>query len=216
MKISVVIPVYNEKGRLESVLKKVQKYDEVIVIDDASELPVLKYISKNKYPKTIFLRNALNSGNIYSIKKGIKKASGNIIVTIDADGENKPEDINKLIVPIIDDKCDIVYGKRPYIPRISELLLLRLANVFTGEKIKDTGTGFRAIKACYAKRLQFKGKCTCGILHMETHQKGMRSCEVKVELPSINKRRRIMWEHIPQLFILVYNYWIYRILGKTI
>lgn len=185
MKISIVIPVYNEKGRLESILRKVQKYDEIIVVDDASEVPVLSYIRKDEYPKAIFLRNTFNSGNIYSIKKGIKKAGGDIIVTIDADGENKPEDIDKIILPIIDGKCDIVYGKRPYIPRISELLLLRLANIFTGEKIKDAGTGFRAIKVCYAKRLQFKGKCTCGMLHLETHQKGMRSCEVKVELPSI-------------------------------
>lgn len=216
MKISIVIPVYNEKGRLESILGKVQKYDEVIVVDDASELPVLSHIKKNEYPKTIFFRNTLNSGNIYSIKKGIKKAYGDIIVTIDADGENKPEDIDKLILPIIDDKCDIVYGRRPYIPRFSELLLLRLANIFTGEKIKDAGTGFRAIRACYAKQLQFKGKCTCGMLHLEAHQKGMRSCEVKVDLPSINKPRRIMWEHIPQFFILISNYLLYRLFDKKI
>lgn len=216
MKVSIVIPVYNEKDRFEHLLEKLQKYYEIIVVDDASEVPVLNYIEKEKYPKTVFLYNEINSGYLYSIKKGIKSARGDVIITMDGDGEHKPEDIDKLIMPIIDDQCDIVYGRRPYIPRISEWLLLRMANFFTGENIKDAGTGFRAIKSFYAKELKFKGRCACGMLHFETFQKGMRSFEIDVDLPDIDKPRKMVLGHIPQFFILTKSYLFYNLFGKKI
>jgi len=217
MKISIIIPVYNEMGRLQHVLKRLKKYDEVIVVDDASKIPVLNYLKKDeRYKNTVFLRNYINSGYLFSIKRGIKYACGDIIITMDADGEHRPKDIDKLVLPILKGECDIVYGKRPNIARVSELMLLRMANYLTGEYIKDAGTGFRAIKALYAKELKLKGKCTCGMLHLEAYQKGMRSCEVSVDLPFINKPRRVAWEHFPQFFILLKSYLSYKWFEKCI
>ncbi len=211
--VSVVIPVYNEKGRLENVLGKLGGYQDIIVIDDGSEIPVNSYLDPDAYKGVRFLQNGTNRGYLYSVKRGIATARGDIIVTMDADGEHKPEDIDKLIAPIKEGTCDIVYGKRPNIARFSERILLKTANVFTGEKLQDAGTGFRAIRASFAKQLSFSGKCTCGLLHLECFQKGMRSCEIAVDLPVVDKPRRVAWEHLPQFFIVVKTYIQYRLFG---
>ncbi|WP_304544093.1 glycosyltransferase family 2 protein [Sulfurimonas microaerophilic] len=200
MNVSIIIPVYNEKGRLEKVLDELQGFNEVIVIDDASSIKVESYIDKKKFPNLQILTNEVNKGYLHSIKAGIAFARNDIVVTMDGDGEHRPEDVTKLIQPILDNKCDIVFGKRPEIARESEIFLLWLARMLTGSKVKDSGTGFRAIKTEYAKKLQFYGGCTCGTLLQECDYLNMRICEVDVELPKISKPRKIAWDHFFQFF----------------
>lgn len=204
MKISIVIPVYNEKGRLESVLSELKDFYEIIVIDDYSEISVESYVNKDKYSNLIIVRNAENLGYLSSIKKAISLTSGEIVVTMDGDGEHKPYDIPNIIQSIVNNECDIVFGKRPNIARPSERLLLKMAKFFTGETVQDSGTGFRAIKSSFAKELEFKGMCTCGLLLMEAHKKQMRICEVDVDLAIVNKPRRIAWEHFKQFFYVIW------------
>lgn len=204
MKVSVIIPVYNENDRLKKVLSELNQYDEVIVIDDGSIKPVKSYIEKNIFSNLKIIENDRNYGYIYSIKKGIKYASGDIIVTMDGDGEHKPNDIETLISKIMNKNCDIVFGKRPNIARPSEKVLLNIAKFFTGINIKDAGTGFRAIKAEYAKKLKFYGKCTCGTLLIELSEYNMKICEIDVDLPKIDKPRRMAWEHLFQFFYVIY------------
>lgn len=205
MNISIIIPVYNEKGRLEPLVKKLNKYYEVIIIDDASDILVESYINKKIYKNVKIITNTINIGYLKSIKHAIARAKGDIIVTMDGDGEHKPEDIEKLIQPIKNDICDIVFGKRPNIARISERFLLKIAKYLTNENIEDAGTGFRAIKSNYAKKINFGGMCTCGLLLMECKENQMRICEVDVDLPIVNKPRKIAWEHFLQ-FILILKY----------
>lgn len=215
MKISIVIPVYNENSRLPSIIEQLlnKEYDEVIVIDDGSSDPIK---IQSDYNKIRLIRNNINQGYLDSVKRGIAIAKGEIVVTMDGDGEHRVEDIEKLLQPIIDNKCDIVFGKRPIIARFSEKLLLNIAKMFASEKVKDAGTGFRAIRSSFAKQLKFNGMCTCGTLLLEAHSLGMRICEVEVDLPAINKPRRIAWEHVLQLFyvivlsIRVFSYNIYK------
>jgi len=206
MKISIVIPVYNEKGRLEGVLEKLRKFDEVIVIDDASTTKVESYINEKNFPNLHILTNEVNMGYLYSIKTAIKFVKNEIVITMDGDGEHKPEDVEKLIQPIADNKCDIVFGKRPNIARPSEVFLLWLARLLTGSQVKDTGTGFRAIRTNYAKELHLYGGCTCGTLLQECDYLGMRICEIDVDLPIVDKPRRIAWGHVSQFFSILKFY----------
>lgn len=203
MNISIIIPVYNEQGRLEKVLKKLKNYFEIIIIDDSSNVPIASYISLEKYKNIKIFTNENNLGYLKSIKRGIANAKGDIIVTMDGDGEHKPEDIPKLLDLIQKNRCDIVFGKRPNIARPSEIFLLKFARLLTGETVKDSGTGFRAIRATYAKKLEFQGMCTCGMLLIESHKKKLRICEVDVNLPIINKPRKIAWDHIAQFFYIL-------------
>ena len=199
------MPVYNEEGRLEKVLNTLTEYAQIIIIDDNSSKPVQSYISKDCYPNVIIERNNVNQGYISSLKKGINIASHDILITMDADGEHLSEDINKLIAPIKKGKCDIVFGKRPKIARPSEKFLLWIAKVLTRENITDAGTGFRAIRTTFAKRLNFIGSCTCGTLLQESHELNMKICEVEVGLPHINKPRKVAWNHFGQFFSIL-NY----------
>ena len=123
MKFSIVIPIHNSTETinqcLDSIFKNADKLlseghleFEVIVIDDGSTVPVENYLDKRKYHNLSILTNEENRGYIFSIKKGIAKASGEIIVTMDGDGEHKPKDIPNIVEPIIKNKCDIVFGKR--------------------------------------------------------------------------------------------------------
>jgi len=200
---SIIIPVYNEKGRLEQVLEKLRQYDEVIVIDDASDTPVDSYIDTSRFGNLTLIRHDVNRGYLVSIREGIAAAHGGVVVTMDGDGEHRPEDIPLLTAPIVEGRCDMVFGKRPEIARPSEVLLLATARMLTGETVEDAGTGFRAIRASYAKTLPFGGKCTCGMLLVEAHVRRMRICEVKVRLPAVDKPRRIAWEHFAQFFLVL-------------
>ena len=117
MKISVVIPCFNEMNTIELIIEKIKNqtnFDkEIIIIDDFSTDGTREILKKNLYnsvDKIIF--NEKNFGKGYSVRQGIKYASGEIILIQDADLEYDPIDYPKLITPIIEKYADVVYGSR--------------------------------------------------------------------------------------------------------
>lgn len=208
MNVSIVIPVYNEKGRLESVLDRLRTYPEVIVIDDGSDVAISDYIDASEFENLTLFRNDRNLGYLASIRRGIAAARQDIIITMDGDGEHKPEDIPKMLAHMQRHDCDIVFGKRPNIARPSERFLLQTARILTHDPVKDSGTGFRVMKAALAKRFEFPGRCTCGMLLMECHQYQAKTCEIEVDLPRVDKVRRVAWEHIPQFYFVLKYYFL--------
>jgi polyprenyl-phospho-N-acetylgalactosaminyl synthase len=197
-KVSVIIPAYNESARIGQVLGEVKPFaDEVIVIDDGSK-DNTEEISLNFGAKVLRQKN---SGYIKSIKNGFKEASGDIVVTIDADREYNPEDIPRLIKPLLEDRADVVLGKRNFVPRPSE----RFLSLLTGLRIPvhDTGTGFRALTKNMTKILTIPGRCICGTSVLEYYSLGARVVEVPVSLRIITKPRKIAWGHIIQFFIIL-------------
>jgi len=208
--ISVVIPAHNEEGRIEYVLDKLKGYSEVIVVDDASRNPLEEYLCKKNIQKNVrIIRNETSEGYLKSLLKGISLVKNTLTVTMDADGEHDPADIPFMVDMINEQGCDIVFGRRPSIARPSERFLLKTARFLTGEKVKDSGTGFRVLKTEYAKQLRLDGRCTCGLLLMECSRLGMNIGEVKVRMPEIDKPRRAAWEHFPQFFIML-KFWFLR------
>lgn len=202
--ISAVIPAYNEGNRIERVLRETRRYvDEIIVVDDNSDDGTAEVASK--YAKVF--KNHQNLGYIASIKRGFKEADGEIIVTLDADGEHDPKFIPKLVKPIMKDEADLIFGRRDEVPRPSERLLSKIAEIKV--HTKDTGTGFRAIRKNLADRLELKGRCTCGIFALEAHGKGARITEVKAPTRPIDKPRKVSWDHLIQFFIVVYHFFRY-------
>ncbi len=195
MKISAVIPAYNEKKRIHKVLEETEPYvDEIIVIDDHSKEMI-------KHDKARVLRNEKNLGYIRSIKRGFEEAEGDIIVTLDADGEHDPRFIPLLVKPILEGRAEVVFGKRNYIPRLSERLISKMVKRRVGAE--DTGTGFRAVKRDIAVELKLKGKCTCGIFALEAHQRGARITEVSAPTRETDKPRGIAWDHFAQIFMVL-------------
>jgi glycosyltransferase involved in cell wall biosynthesis len=117
MKVSIIIPCYNEVHTIEEIITKVQNeklYNkEIILIDDGSNdgtLDIIKAKLESKIDHLIL--NNKNYGKGYSVRKGIEVATGDIILIQDADLEYDPEDYKKLLEPIINGNADVVYGSR--------------------------------------------------------------------------------------------------------
>lgn len=118
MKLSIIIPVYNEEKTVTNVLKKVAKVrfkgivKEIIVVDDGSKDKSLTKIKSAKIKTIKIFSHKTNQGKGAAVRTGIRKATGDYIVIQDADLEYDPEDIKKLLLPVQQGKAKVVYGTR--------------------------------------------------------------------------------------------------------
>jgi glycosyltransferase involved in cell wall biosynthesis len=120
MKLSVVIPVYNEHSTIENIisavknanLPKVFNHKEIIIVDDCSKDGTREILRKiqDKDIKVVFHDNNMGKGN--ALKSGFNNATGEIIIIQDADLEYDPNEYSKLVRPILENKADVVYGSR--------------------------------------------------------------------------------------------------------
>jgi glycosyltransferase involved in cell wall biosynthesis len=199
LKITAVIPAYNEASRIADTLNQAKPYvDEIIVVDDASTDNTADVAKK--HGAVVFTLSS-NQGYIHAIKYGFSKANGDIIITLDADGEFPTTVIPGLVQPIIDDRADMVQGHRNSVPRPSERVITRLAQKIIN--VGDSGTGLRAIRTDLARSLEIRGACICGVLTLEVASKGGRIVEIPIELQQTSKPRKIAWFHLKQLFYLL-------------
>jgi len=197
--LTAVIPAFNEGERIGDVVKQALDYvDDVVVVDDASP-DNTSVVAREAGARVI--RNESNRGYVYSIKKGFREAKGDIIVCLDGDGEHDPAFIPKLVKPITDGEADLVLGKREYITRLSERFLNWLVNFKV--RVSDSGTGYRALRKELAVKLELRGKCTCGVLLLESIRYGALFTEVDVTNQEIDKERNIAWGHFKQFFYLL-------------
>lgn len=161
MKLSVVIPVYNEKKTILEILKLVDAVDlglekEIIIVDDFSTdgtREILQKLDKNKY-KIIFKKE--NEGKGAAIKEGFLNITGDIVVVQDADLEYDPEDYKKLLKPILSKRADVVYGSRLLTgePKrvlymwhmLGNIFLTILSNIFNGLTLTDMETCYKVFR----------------------------------------------------------------------
>src|SRR5210317_65988 len=119
MKLSIVIPVFNEDATLTELITKVDSVDvgmekELVLIDDCSTdgtREKLRKLSESK-PNWKFVFHDVNQGKGAALRSGFKQASGDIVVIQDADLEYDPSDLKLLLGPILDGHADVVYGSR--------------------------------------------------------------------------------------------------------
>ena len=199
LKVTAVIPAYNEAGRIANTINLVRSYvDEIIVIDDAS---TDNTASLAKEHGAIVLTQQKNKGYIDAIKYGFREAKGDVVITLDADGEFSATDIPSLLKPIADGSADMVQGHRDIVPRPSERLLTWLSQRKTDTG--DSGTGLRAIQTPLARSLEIKGACICGVFSLEVASKNAKITEIPITLRKVNKPRKIAWFHFRQFFYLL-------------
>jgi glycosyltransferase involved in cell wall biosynthesis len=114
MKLSVIIPVYNEVGTILEVIKKVKEapFDkEIIIVDDASTDGTRSLLEKCREEVKVFFHEA-NQGKGAAIQTAIPHITGNVVIIQDADLEYDPSEYPRLIAPIRKEKADVVYGSR--------------------------------------------------------------------------------------------------------
>ena len=171
MKITVLIPVFNEVNTIELILKKIIENKnlelEIIVIDDNSSDGTYELLEKiiNKYQIKL-IKNSINKGKGFSIREGLKLATGKIIIIQDADLEYDPADYNKLISPILKGKADVVYGTRFsgsgerkvhfFWHTIANQILTFLCNIKTNLNLTDMECGYKAFKTEIMKNINLK------------------------------------------------------------
>jgi glycosyltransferase involved in cell wall biosynthesis len=198
--VTVVIPAYNEGDRIEPVVRELVQEYSVLVIDDGSTDSTA---SKADNAGAKVVRQSENLGYIAALKRGFQEATSGIVVTFDADGEHRPEDIERLIHPIRQDNVDLVLGARSTIPRPSERALNKLTRLRID--VQDSGTGFRVLRRTLAVELGLDTACTCGTFVLEAAANGARIGEVPIETRSIQKPHGIAWQHGRQ-FVHVLRY----------
>jgi glycosyltransferase involved in cell wall biosynthesis len=171
MKLSIVIPAYNEVSTIEEILNRVDSipYEkEIIIIDDGSTdgtAQQLNEISATKDIETVF--HATNKGKGAALKTGFQYVTGDFVIIQDADLEYDPRDYDVLLEPILDGRADVVYGSRflggPhrvlfFWHYVGNKLLTILSNMFTNLNLSDMETGYKAFRADLLSSIQIKSQ----------------------------------------------------------
>ena len=167
MKISIVIPVYNVGDKIRYVIENIPKIEnyEVIIVNDGSTdeltLKTLQELTKQYKDKVQVINHERNCGKGCAMRTGVQNSTGSIIVFIDGDGQHNPKEIPKLIEPILNDEVDFVIGlreiiregERPLIRKLSNHLSSLLIRLLYNVDIKDSQSGFRAIRRNYIREI---------------------------------------------------------------
>jgi glycosyltransferase involved in cell wall biosynthesis len=172
MKISIVMPCYNEISTIGAIISKVMNVDmglsrELIIVDDASTDGTRNYLQSLtdiEDLKTVF--HEVNRGKGAALRTGFSHASGDIIIVQDADLEYDPNEYTKLLKPILDCKADVVYGSRfvggeshrvlYFWHSLGNRFLTLLSNVFTNLNLTDMEVCYKVFKRSILDEIDLK------------------------------------------------------------
>lgn len=157
--LTIVIPVFNESGTVASVIEKVAALDinkQIVLVDDGStdgtrEI-LSEYIGRDGFDVIMHFGNR---GKGAALKSGFQRAMGEIVIVQDADLEYEPQDILKVVAPILDGRTDVVYGSRylenseqdqSLVHRFGNWLLTQFSNCMTAQRLTDMETCYKAIR----------------------------------------------------------------------
>src|SRR5215510_6024877 len=171
MKVSIVIPCYNEKDTIEKIVEAVHnaplENKEIIVVDDCSDDGTQTLLGQKVAPLVDrIINHPVNQGKGAALRSGFAAATGNLILVQDADLEYSPDDYPALLEPLISGKADAVFGSRFMGGRPHRVLffwhmvgnrfLTLVSNMFTNLNLTDVQTGYKAFTASTIKRIQIE------------------------------------------------------------
>lgn len=155
--ISIVIPIYNEENTIKNIINRIPNYyqNEIIIVNDGSTDNSIQMIKEIKNKNIRLLNHNRNQGYGAAILTGIKHANGDIIVTLDSDGQHCPEEIPNFVNVLLNDSVDIVIGSRylgkchfkiPLHIKVAEIVVKSFLWFLSGQVIHNNQNGFRAFK----------------------------------------------------------------------
>lgn len=184
MKLSVIIPIFNEKDTLKEIISRVQATgipDEIILVDDGSSDGTINIVKEyeGKEGFRIIIHNK-NQGKGAAVRSGLNAATGDVLLIQDADLEYDPRDYPALLKPIEEGLADVVYGSRflggsrrvaMFWHMVANKLLTLFTNVLYNTILTDMETGYKVFKKevvedmpLHAKRFEFEPEFTAKIL----------------------------------------------------
>ena len=215
MRLSIIIPAYNEEKNVLEVINKVKKVNlgsitkEIIIIDDFSTDNTKKILSELKEPGLKIFFHQKNQGKGSAIRTGLKYATGDIILIQDADLEYNPKEYPELLKPILENKTKVVYGSRLEAIKqnlenmyklhyLGNIFLTLMTNLLYGTKITDMETCYKVFKRevitdirLRAKRFDFEPEMTAKIL-----KKGYKITEIPINFVGrkFDEGKKITWK----------------------
>ena len=172
MKLSVIIPVYNEESTIAEVIRRVSNVviegvdKEIIVADDGSTDQTSSIIANTQRDESIIKvhTSLINLGKGAAVRFGLEYATGDVIIIQDADLELNPEEYIKLLEPILNGESDVVYGSRfmkrnpniPTITRFANRFLTLLGNMMFSGGLTDMETAYKVFKSSVAKQISLR------------------------------------------------------------
>ncbi len=174
MKLSIIIPVFNEEKTIEELINSVIKAPlpeaikdtEIIIVNDCSSDNTLNILKSLNNDKIKIISHSKNQGKGAAIRTGINNITGDIILIQDADLEYDPNEYPNLLDPIIRDKADVVYGSRflgsgphrvvYYWHFIGNNILTTISNMFTNINLTDMETCYKVFKKNIIEQIEIK------------------------------------------------------------
>ncbi len=226
--LTIVIPCFNERENILNILDKVDQAEvankEIIVVDDMSTdgtRDILEEKVKPRVSKIVY--HEVNGGKGAALKTGFTHATGDIVIIQDADMEYDPLEYPRVIEPIINGEADVVYGSRfleskakGYLAnRMANKFLTWLSNIFTGLKLTDMETCYKAFKReiiqsvdIQEKRFGFEPEITAKIADMKVDGSKLRIKEVPISYyPRTNEEgKKIGFKDGVRAIICIFKY----------
>ncbi|MFC1653746.1 glycosyltransferase family 2 protein [Patescibacteria group bacterium] len=182
MKLSVIMPVFNEKNTVKKAVERVLRQPfvhQLVIVNDGSTDGSKKIINSIKSKKVVTVNNNKNLGKGSAVRQGLLKVTGDYIIINDADLEYDPKDIKELIIPIKEKKAKVVYGSRFKGPHtnmffwhyVGNNFLNLLVNVLFNTTLSDMETCYKLVPTDLIKSFKltandfgFEPEVTCKIL----------------------------------------------------
>lgn len=170
MKLSIIIPVYNEENHIEKIIPQVQKApikikSEIIIVDDGSTDKTVNILKKYAGQRNLkIVLQPKNRGKGAAIREGLKYVTGDFILIQDADDEYSVSDYPKILEPMLNHKADVVYGSR-FLGKITGMrwqnflankILTITANILYGLHLTDEATAYKAFRRQVIKSIKLK------------------------------------------------------------
>ncbi|MCH7703920.1 MAG: glycosyltransferase family 2 protein [Planctomycetes bacterium] len=221
MRLSIVIPVYNEVRTLEELLSQVFAIDtgldrQVILVDDGSTDGTLELYPKiqDRWPNEdiVVHLQPVNKGKGAALREGFKRTTGDIVLIQDADLEYHPRDYPRLLQPILDGRADVVYGSRfvggqdhrvhLFWHMVGNKFLTAFSNMFTNLTLTDMETCYKVSRAevlegitLKANRFNIEPEITARIARKNAHGRRWRIFEVGISYAGrdYEEGKKITW-----------------------
>jgi len=219
MKLSVLMPVYNEEAGLEAILHRVAEVDvdkEIIVVDDCSRDGTAAILSRIELPGLRVIRHEVNKGKGAAIRTALQAATGEAVIIQDADLEYDPQDYPALLEPILKGEARAVYGVRDLrgqkpLLYLGNKLLTILTNLLYGVRLHDMETCYKVMTVEVARNLDLE----CNRFDLEPEitakiiRQGHRIHEVPISYYPRKEKKLSPWrDGLPALQALLrYRHW---------